>query len=98
MLVSNVFFHLRTIFLQVDDNEGHLERRACQLYFPIVWGAAHFDILALLVADHHLDDEVLGVRRERLLAHELDELAELHRQALLALYSHNCRQFTLYGM
>ena len=85
MLVSNVFFHLRTIFLQVDDDEGHLERQACQLCFPALCVAAHFDILALLVADHHLDDEVLGVRRERLLAHELDELAEFQWQTLLAL-------------
>ncbi len=43
------------------------------------------DILAFFVANHNLDDEVLRVRRERLLAHVLDEFAELHRQALLAL-------------
>lgn len=48
----------------------------------------HFDVLALLVCDHDFDDEVLDVRRNRLLADTLHELAELHRETFLALSCH----------
>ena len=45
------------------------------------------DILAFLVHDHHLRDEVLDVGRDGLLADSLDEFAEFERQPLFALYS-----------
>ena len=46
----------------------------------------YLDVLALLVGDHDLDDEVLDMRRDGLLADRLDKLAELERQPLLALH------------
>jgi hypothetical protein len=39
----------------------------------------YLNILALRVRNHDLRNEVLDVRRDRLLAHGLDELAELER-------------------
>ena len=45
----------------------------------------NLNVFAFLVGDHNLDDEVLDVRRDRLLADRLHELAELERQALLTL-------------
>ena len=43
-------------------------------------------ILAVFIGDHDLGDEMVDVRRDRLLANVLDKLAELHGQPLLALH------------
>lgn len=45
----------------------------------------HFNIFTFLIHNHNFDNEVLGVRRNRLLTDGLDELAELHGKTLLAL-------------
>lgn len=83
-------YHLSPSFLaalQVYDQEGHLNSRmliptsAARLLGP--W--THLHIFAFLIAHHDFDDQVLGMRGDRLLTDVLDKLAELHRQALLAL-------------
>ena len=45
----------------------------------------HLDVLAFLISDHDLHDQVLDMRRNRLLADSLDQLAELEWQTFLAL-------------
>ena len=43
------------------------------------------DILVTLIGDHDLNNEVLDVRRNSLLAHMLHEIGELHGQPFVAL-------------
>lgn len=45
----------------------------------------YLDVLALLIHNHDLHNKVLNMRRDRFLANGRDELAEAHREALLAL-------------
>ena len=52
----------------------------------------HLDVFAFLIADHGLDDELLGMWRKRLLADKLDKLIEFHRQTFLALGKGSVRQ------
>lgn len=40
---------------------------------------AYLDVFAVLVRHHNLRDEMFRMRRNRLLADSLHELAELHR-------------------
>ena len=45
----------------------------------------HLNILEIFVVSHDFDNKVLDVRRNRLFANSLDELAEFQWQTLLAL-------------
>jgi hypothetical protein len=57
-----------------------------QIIFYISINQTYLHILAFLVTDHYLGDQVFYVRWDRLLANSLNQLAKLEGQALSRLH------------
>jgi len=67
------------------NNEGHLLARMRFTPQMYRWWLTHLDIVAILISDHNLDNEVVCVRWNGLLADMLYQATELHGHSLFVL-------------
>lgn len=75
---------LLDLLSNVDKDERHLQNIISN-NARINFSHTYFDIFHFLVHEHNFNQEVLGMRGDRLLADMLYQFAELHRQPLSAL-------------